>query len=168
MLARFAGILFSHPADFTPVCTTELGTVAKYVEEFNKRNIKLCAISCDDVDSHVEWIKDICASQGCAELGFPIIADPSRELITMLGMIGALGPPLALCCRLQFSAKSQLALDQQRRVSDALALRADPEERNAAGLPMPARAVRVPCFPPLMPGSPPLMPAYIIHEATSC
>ena len=85
----FAGILFSHPADFTPVCTTELGTVAKYMEEFSKRSVKLCAISCDDVDSHVEWIKDICASQGCAELGFPIIADPSRELITMLGMIGA-------------------------------------------------------------------------------
>lgn len=63
--------------------------MAKYIEEFSKRNIKMCAISCDDVDSHVEWIKDICASQGCAELGFPIIADPSRELITMLGMIGA-------------------------------------------------------------------------------
>lgn len=50
--------------------------------------MKLCAISCDDVDSHVEWIKDICASQGCAELGFPILADPNREIITQLGMIG--------------------------------------------------------------------------------
>ena len=92
---RSAGILFSHPADFTPVCTTELGTVAKYVEEFGKRNLKLCAVSCDDVDSHIEWSKDICASQGCADLGFPIIADPSREIITMLGMIGA---PLSNLC----------------------------------------------------------------------
>ena len=82
--------------------------MAKYVEEFNKRNVKLCAISCDDVESHVEWIKDICASQGCAELGFPIIADPSRELITMLGMIGAPRPALFVCWyqaadRLKFS-----------------------------------------------------------------
>ena len=161
-LDHAAGILFSHPADFTPVCTTELGTVAKYVGEFTKRNMKLCAIrcgfcslcaripapifcaisrhvsltllltflltfssrfffriSCDDVDSHVEWIKDICASQGCAELGFPIIADPSREIITQLGMI-------------------------------------DPEERNAAGLPMPARAVRL--FSPPLPHRRPLSP----------
>ena len=83
------GILFSHPADFTPVCTTELGTVARYVDEFTKRNCKMIALSCNNTESHVEWVKDIVASQGVAELGFPIIADESREIVTELGMIGA-------------------------------------------------------------------------------
>ena len=53
------GILFSHPADFTPVCTTELGAVAKLVPEFKKRNVKVIAVSCDPVDAHQAWIKDI-------------------------------------------------------------------------------------------------------------
>eukprot|EP01050_Picozoa_sp_SAG11_P002158 SAG11_NODE_105_length_16528_cov_4.337635_3_plen_109_part_00 len=82
------GILFSHPADFTPVCTTELGTVARYVEEFTRRNCKMIALSCNNTESHVEWTKDICASQGVAELGFPIISDESRDIVTELGMIG--------------------------------------------------------------------------------
>jgi alkyl hydroperoxide reductase subunit AhpC len=81
------GILFSHPADFTPVCTTELGAVAHYLPEFTKRGVKLAAISCDPVESHNAWIADICHSQGCAELGYPILADPSREMVTQLGMI---------------------------------------------------------------------------------
>ena len=53
------GVLFSHPADFTPVCTTELGVVAKLIPEFEKRNTRVCALSCDPVDSHLAWIKDI-------------------------------------------------------------------------------------------------------------
>jgi alkyl hydroperoxide reductase subunit AhpC len=69
------GVLFSHPADFTPVCTTELGTVAKLKPEFEKRNVKVIALSVDPVASHVEWIKDINETQNTT-VNFPIIADP--------------------------------------------------------------------------------------------
>lgn len=69
------GILFSHPADFTPVCTTELGTVAKLKPEFDKRNVKVIALSVDPVKSHIEWIKDINETQKTI-VNFPIIADP--------------------------------------------------------------------------------------------
>ena len=100
------GILFSHPADFTPVCTTELGAVANYMAEFTKRNVKLCAISCDPVAQHIEWTTDICAHAGISALGFPIIADEDRKIATQLEML-------------------------------------DPAETNAAGMPMPARAVFV-------------------------
>ena len=73
------GILFSHPADFTPVCTTELGTVAKIKPEFDKRNVKVIALSVDPVVSHIEWIKDINETQH-TEVNFPIIADPIFEI----------------------------------------------------------------------------------------
>jgi alkyl hydroperoxide reductase subunit AhpC len=73
------GILFSHPADFTPVCTTELGTVAKIKPEFEKRNVKVIALSVDPVVSHIEWIKDINETQH-TEVNFPIIADPVFEI----------------------------------------------------------------------------------------
>ncbi|PTT04515.1 peroxidase, partial [Flavobacterium sp. HMWF030] len=68
------GVLFSHPADFTPVCTTELGTVANYVPEFKKRNTKVIALSVDGLESHKEWIKDINETQNTT-VNFPIIAD---------------------------------------------------------------------------------------------
>ena len=68
------GILFSHPADYTPVCTTELGTVAKYKTEFDKRNVKVVALSVDGVASHHGWIKDINETQKTT-VNFPIIAD---------------------------------------------------------------------------------------------
>jgi alkyl hydroperoxide reductase subunit AhpC len=73
------GILFSHPADFTPVCTTELGTVAKIKPEFEKRNVKVIALSVDPVVSHLEWIKDINETQQ-TEVNFPIIADAVFEI----------------------------------------------------------------------------------------
>ena len=73
------GILFSHPADFTPVCTTELGTVAKLKSEFDKRNVKVIALSVDPVESHIEWIKDINETQSTT-VNFPIIADPIFEV----------------------------------------------------------------------------------------
>ena len=73
------GVLFSHPADFTPVCTTELGSVAKLKAEFDKRNVKVIALSVDSVASHVEWIKDINQTQNTS-VNFPIIADPIFEV----------------------------------------------------------------------------------------
>lgn len=80
------GILFSHPADFTPVCTTELGTTAKYKPEFDKRNVKMIALSVDGVESHKEWIKDINETQQ-TEVNFPIIADEDRNVSTLYDMI---------------------------------------------------------------------------------
>src|ERR1700761_4774294 len=71
-------ILFSHPADFTPVCTTELGAVAKLKPEFDKRNVKVIALSVDDVASHKKWIGDIAETQG-AKLNFPLLADADRK-----------------------------------------------------------------------------------------
>lgn len=80
------GILFSHPADYTPVCTTELGTVAKYTEEFNKRNVKVLALSVDGVESHHGWIKDINETQKTT-VNFPIIADEDRKVSELYDMI---------------------------------------------------------------------------------
>lgn len=71
------GILFSHPADFTPVCTTELGATAKLKDEFTRRNVKVIALSVDPVESHMEWIKDIKETQNTV-VNFPIIADHNR------------------------------------------------------------------------------------------
>lgn len=80
------GILFSHPADYTPVCTTELGATAKLMAEFKKRNVKVAALSVDPVDSHRGWIKDINETQG-VEVDFPIIADADRKVATLYDMI---------------------------------------------------------------------------------
>ncbi|MBL3558460.1 MULTISPECIES: peroxiredoxin [Marinobacter] len=80
------GILFSHPADFTPVCTTELGLTAKLKSQFDKRNVKAIALSVDPVDSHKEWIKDINETQGCA-VNFPIIADQDKKVSELYDMI---------------------------------------------------------------------------------
>jgi alkyl hydroperoxide reductase subunit AhpC len=80
------GILFSHPADFTPVCTTELGAVAKLTEEFAKRNTKVLAVSVDPLDSHRRWVGDIAEVTG-ARVNFPLIADPDRTVATLYGMI---------------------------------------------------------------------------------
>lgn len=80
------GILFSHPADFTPVCTTELGTAAKFKDEFAKRNVKMLALSVDGAASHKEWIKDINETQG-TNVNFPIIADEDRKVSDLYDMI---------------------------------------------------------------------------------
>jgi alkyl hydroperoxide reductase subunit AhpC len=73
------GILFSHPADFTPVCTTELGSVAKFKPEFDKRHVKVIALSVDPVESHLKWIQDINETQNTV-VNYPIIADPAFEV----------------------------------------------------------------------------------------
>jgi alkyl hydroperoxide reductase subunit AhpC len=80
------GVLFSHPADYTPVCTTELGAVAKLKEEFAKRNVKVLAVSVDGLPSHHGWIKDINETQSCT-MNFPIIADPDRKVSLAYDMI---------------------------------------------------------------------------------
>jgi alkyl hydroperoxide reductase subunit AhpC len=80
------GILFSHPADYTPVCTTELGRTALLAEEFRKRNVKVLALSVDALPSHEGWVKDINETQHC-EVNFPIIADEDRTVATLYDMI---------------------------------------------------------------------------------
>jgi thioredoxin-dependent peroxiredoxin len=80
------GVLFSHPADYTPVCTTELGRTALLKEEFAKRNVKVMAVSVDPLDKHKGWIKDINETQGCT-VDFPIIADENKEVAELYGMI---------------------------------------------------------------------------------
>ncbi len=80
------GILFSHPADFTPVCTTELGTAAKFKGEFDKRNVKMLALSVDGAESHNEWIKDINEVQQTT-VNFPIIADEDKKVSDLYDMI---------------------------------------------------------------------------------
>lgn len=80
------GILFSHPGDYTPVCTTELGTVAKLKNEFEKRNTKVMALSVDGLESHKGWISDINETQG-TEVNFPIIADENRKVSDLYDMI---------------------------------------------------------------------------------
>lgn len=97
-------ILFSHPADYTPVCTTELARVAQLMPEFQKRNVKCIALSCDSVESHRGWIEvhfvlisnsvftylqDVKAYGKVSSLGYPIIADEKRELAVELGMLDA-------------------------------------------------------------------------------
>ena len=80
------GILFSHPADFTPVCTTELGFTAKLKDEFAKRNVKTIALSVDPVDSHLKWIGDIEETQD-AQVNFPILADADRKVSGLYDLI---------------------------------------------------------------------------------
>uniref|UniRef100_A0A1Q3FC68 1-Cys peroxiredoxin n=1 Tax=Culex tarsalis TaxID=7177 RepID=A0A1Q3FC68_CULTA len=110
-------ILFSHPADFTPVCTTELSAVARLVPEFAKRNVKPIALSCDSAESHRQWIADIKDYGKLAEFSYPIIDDEDRSLAVKLNMldkdeIGSAGLPLT--CRAVFvidpSKKLRLSL----------------------------------------------------------
>jgi len=80
------GVLFSHPADFTPVCTTELGRTAQLAEEFRKRDVKVLAVSVDPLEKHEIWVKDINETQHC-HVGFPIIADENRVVAGLYDMI---------------------------------------------------------------------------------
>merc|ERR1712071_314378 len=98
------GLLFSHPNDFTPVCTTEMGRFAVLQDEFDKRGVKLIGLSCNDVESHLKWIEDVC-DYAKTEVKYPIIADEKRDLAVKLGMVDpeekdAEGMPLT--CRAVF------------------------------------------------------------------
>ena len=130
------GILFSHPADFTPVCTTELGSVARYLPEFSKRNVKVLALSVDGVDSHNAWIKDIEDTQS-VEISYPIIADEDRSVATSYGMIHpaasstltvrsvfVIAPDKTVKLTLTYPASTGRNFDELLRVIDSLQLTA--------------------------------------------
>lgn len=80
------GVLFSHPSDFTPVCTTELGSMSRLNDEFQKRNAKILAVSVDSLESHKDWIKDINETQN-THVKYPIISDPEKKVANLYGMI---------------------------------------------------------------------------------
>ncbi len=130
------GILFSHPADFTPVCTTELGKTALLQEEFSKRNVKVLAVSVDPLDKHFEWRKDINETQNCS-VGFPIIADENREVATLYDMIHpnasatatvrslfVIGPDKLVKLMITYPASTGRNFNEVLRVVDSLQLTA--------------------------------------------
>lgn len=130
------GILFSHPADYTPVCTTELGTVARYTDEFNKRNVKVAALSVDGVTSHHGWIKDINETQNTT-VNFPIIGDEDKKVANLYGMIHPnadntltvrsvflIGPDKKVKLTLTYPAATGRNFDELLRVVDSLQLTA--------------------------------------------
>ncbi|MDO8316549.1 MAG: peroxiredoxin [Flavobacterium sp.] len=130
------GVLFSHPADFTPVCTTELGTVANYYPEFEKRNVKVIALSVDGVDSHMEWIKDINETQNTT-VNFPIIADEDKHIAELYDMIHPnasesftvrsvfiIAPDKKIKLTLTYPASTGRNFDEILRVIDSLQLTA--------------------------------------------
>jgi alkyl hydroperoxide reductase subunit AhpC len=131
------GVLFSHPADYTPVCTTELGAVAKIKAEFSKRNVKFLAISVDPLDSHRGWVKDINETQATT-VNFPIIADPDRKVATAYDMIHPnadttatvrsvfiIGPDKKIKLTLTYPASTGRNFDEILRVIDSLQLTAN-------------------------------------------
>ncbi|MCA1918156.1 peroxidase [Flavobacterium piscis] len=131
------GVLFSHPADFTPVCTTELGTVANYVPEFKKRNTKVIALSVDGLESHKLWIKDINETQNTT-VNFPIIADEDKKIATLYDMLHpnasekftvrsvfVIGPDKKIKLTLTYPASTGRNFEELLRVIDSLQLTAN-------------------------------------------
>ncbi|HEX9260866.1 MAG TPA: peroxiredoxin [Acidimicrobiales bacterium] len=130
------GVLFSHPKDFTPVCTTELGYVAKIKDEFDKRNVKVIGLSVDPVSSHVEWEKDIEETQGTA-VNFPMIGDSDRAVADLYDMIHPnasdtltvrsvfiIGPDKKVKLTITYPASTGRNFDEIIRVIDSLQLTA--------------------------------------------
>jgi alkyl hydroperoxide reductase subunit AhpC len=130
------GVLFSHPKDFTPVCTTELGTVAKLKDDFAQRNTKVLAISVDPLESHETWIADINDTQHTT-VNFPLIADPDRKVADLYGMIHpnasdtmtvrsvfVIGPDKKVKLTLTYPASTGRNFQEILRVIDSLQLTA--------------------------------------------
>ena len=130
------GVLFSHPKDFTPVCTTELGYTAKLKPEFDKRGVKVMGLSVDPLDSHRLWSKDIEETQGTAP-NFPMIADADRRIATLYGMIHpnandtltvrsafVIGPDKKIKLSINYPASTGRNFDEILRVIDSLQLTA--------------------------------------------
>src|SRR6186997_2265208 len=131
------GVLFSHPKDFTPVCTTELGYVAKIKPEFDKRDVKVIGLSVDPVDSHVRWEEDIAETQG-TPVNFPMIADPERKIADLYDMIHpnasdtltvrsvfVIGPDKKVKLTITYPASTGRNFDEILRVIDSLQLTAN-------------------------------------------
>ncbi|MBS1554388.1 MAG: peroxiredoxin [Bacteroidota bacterium] len=131
------GVLFSHPADFTPVCTTELGAVAKLRAEFEKRNTKVVALSVDGTESHKQWIGDINETQNTA-VNFPIIADPEFKVANLYDMVHpqvsdkftvrsvfVVGPDKKVKLTITYPASTGRNFDEILRVIDSLQLTAN-------------------------------------------
>jgi len=131
------GVLFSHPKDFTPVCTTELGRVAKLKGEFDKRNTKVIGLSVDPVENHEKWAQDIEETQG-ARVNFPMIGDADRSVADLYGMIHpnandtqtvrsvfVIGPDKKLKLTITYPASTGRNFDEILRVIDSLQLTAD-------------------------------------------
>jgi alkyl hydroperoxide reductase subunit AhpC len=130
------GILFSHPADYTPICTTELGFMAKLQPEFAKRNVKTLAVSVDPLESHHGWIKDINQTQNTT-VNYPILADPDRTVADLYGMIHPnandtltvrsvfiIGPDKKIKLMITYPASNGRNFDEVLRVVDSLQLTA--------------------------------------------
>lgn len=130
------GILFSHPADFTPVCTTELGKMALLGEAFAKRNVKVLALSVDPIDKHHKWIKDINETQN-SQVNFPLIADQDRAVASLYGMIHpnssetftvrslfVIGPDKKIKLMITYPASTGRNFDEVLRVIESLQLTA--------------------------------------------
>ena len=130
-------VLFSHPADFTPVCTTELGEVARLKPEFDKRGVKVIGLSVDPLEDHRSWAGDIAETQGHA-LNFPLIADPDREIANLYGMIHpqaddtltvrsvfVIGSDKKVKLTLTYPASTGRNFEEILRVIDSLQLTAD-------------------------------------------
>jgi len=131
------GVLFSHPADFTPVCTTELGKTALLKDEFAKRNVKVLAVSVDPLDKHVGWVNDINETQNCS-VDFPIIADEDRAVANLYGMIHpnasetftvrslfVIGPDKKVKLTITYPASTGRNFNEVLRVIDSLQLTAN-------------------------------------------
>lgn len=130
------GVLFSHPKNFTPVCTTELGQVARLKPEFDRRNVKVIGLSVDPLDAHAKWSEDIAETQGYAP-NFPLIADPDRKVSDLYDMIHPnasdtmtvrsvfiVGPDKKLKLSLTYPASAGRNFDEILRVIDSLQLTA--------------------------------------------
>jgi len=130
------GVLFSHPKNFTPVCTTELGAVAKLKPEFDKRNVKIIGLSVDPLSDHKAWSKDIEETQG-ATLNFPLLADADKKVSNLYGMIHpnasdtmtvrsvfVVGPDKKLKLSITYPASTGRNFDEILRVIDSLQLTA--------------------------------------------
>ena len=130
-------MLFSHPKDFTPICTTELGYVAGIKPEFDKRGVKVIGLSVDPLDSHAEWSKDIEETQG-NKVNFPMIADPDRKVADLYDMIHpnasdtltvrsvfVIGPDKKVKLTLTYPASTGRNFNEMLRVIDSLQLTAN-------------------------------------------